>query len=135
MIFSDRFEAGQKLAQKILDDSSLSSEFSSLALAFSFNGGKVAKVVAEVLKMPLVNLENSSNLKDKVVFLIDDGSLSEKDLKKVLSKIRILEPKKIVVAMPVIAKDFLEKVKDLADQVFYLEALEIFFNVNQFYQK
>jgi len=39
------------------------------------------------------------------------------------------------VAMPMISKDFLEEVKNLADQVFYLEAPEIFFNVSQFYQK
>jgi len=135
MIFSDRFEAGQKLAQKILDDSIFPTEFSSLALAFSLDGSKVAQMMAEVLKIPLVDLSNDLNLKDKIVFLIDDGALEKKGLKTAIEKIRAFSPKKIVVAMPMIAKDSLEEVKNLADQVFYLETPEIFFNVSQFYQK
>jgi predicted phosphoribosyltransferase len=135
MIFSDRFEAGQKLAQKILDDSTLSTGFSSLALAFSPGGNEVAKVVAEVLKIPMTDLENDLDLKDKIVFLIDDGSLEEKNFKTAIGKIRVFSPKKIIVAIPMISKEFLEEIKSLADQVFYLEALEIFFNVDQFYQK
>lgn len=135
MIFSDRFEAGQKLAQKILDDSIFPTEFSSLSLAFSSGGNEVAKAVAEVLKIPMIDLGDKPDLKDKIVFLIDDGSLEEKNFKTAIGKIRVFSPKKIVVAIPMISKEFLEEIKSLADQVFCLEALEIFFNVNQFYQK
>ena len=135
MIFSDRFEAGQKLAQKILDDSALSAEFSSLVLAFSPDGNEIAKGVVELLKIPLADLDNNLDFKDKIVFLIDDGALEKKSLEIAMGKVRGFGPKRIVIAMPIIAKDSLEEIKNLADQVFYLEALDIFFNVNQFYQK
>ncbi len=135
MIFSDRFEAGQKLAQKILDEAIFCREFSPSALAFSPESLETAKGMAQVLKIPLLELKDVLDLKNKIVFLVDDGSLGEKSFKIAINKVRLFNPKKIVVAMPIIAKSFLEEIKNLADQVFYLESLEIFFNTDQFYQK
>jgi len=135
MIFSDRFEAGQKLAQKILDESVFSREFSPSALAFSPESLQAAKGMAQVLKIPLLELKDVLDLKNKIIFLVDDGSLGEKSFKIAINKVRLFNPKKIVVAMPIISKSLLSEIKNLADQVFYLESLEIFFNTDQFYQK
>ena len=44
-------------------------------------------------------------------------------------------PKKIIVAVPVIARDTLAKIEELADEVVYLEAPTLFFAVGQFYRE
>jgi len=43
-------------------------------------------------------------------------------------------PKEVILAVPVIAKEKLEEMKEKFDRVVYLEAPELFINVGQFYE-
>jgi putative phosphoribosyl transferase len=75
------------------------------------------------------------NLKDKVVIITDDGVATGATMKAAIEFTRQQNPQKIIVAVPVIAFDTLEKIQKQADEVIYLEAPELFFAVGQFYQQ
>jgi len=75
------------------------------------------------------------DLKDKIVILTDDGVATGATMAAAVEIVRQQEPKKIIVAVSVIAKDSLEKIAALADEVIYLQAPELFFAVGQFYRE
>lgn len=75
------------------------------------------------------------DLKDKVVVLTDDGVATGATMEAAVEVVRQLEPKKIVVAVPVIARDSLARIEAKADEVIYLDAPELFFAVGQFYKE
>jgi putative phosphoribosyl transferase len=73
-------------------------------------------------------------LKGKTVIITDDGVATGATMKAAIEIIRQESPQKIVVAVPVIARDALKEIENLADEVIYLEAPELFFAVGQLYQ-
>jgi len=75
------------------------------------------------------------DLKNKIVILTDDGVATGATMAMAVEIVRQQEPKKIIVAVPVIARDSLEKIANLADEVVYLQAPELFFAVGQFYRE
>jgi predicted phosphoribosyltransferase len=75
------------------------------------------------------------DLKDKVVVITDDGVATGSTIKAAIEVVRQSNPQKIIVAIPVIARDALKEIENLADEVIYLEAPELFFAVGQFYQE
>jgi len=75
------------------------------------------------------------DLKKKIVILTDDGVATGATMAAAVEIVRQQEPKKIIVAVPVIARDSLEKISALADEVIYLQAPELFFAVGQFYKE
>jgi len=75
------------------------------------------------------------DLKDKIIILTDDGVATGATMAAAVEIVRQQEPKKIIVAVPVIARDSLEKIASLADEVVYLRAPELFFAVGQFYRE
>lgn len=75
------------------------------------------------------------NLKDKLVIITDDGVATGATMKAAIEIVRQENPQKIIVAVPVIAKDALKEIEGLADEVVYLEAPDLFFAVGQFYQE
>jgi putative phosphoribosyl transferase len=74
------------------------------------------------------------NLKNKIVIITDDGVATGSTIKAAVEIVRQSNPQKIIVAVPVIAKDTLPQIESIADEVVYLEAPELFFAVGQFYQ-
>jgi putative phosphoribosyl transferase len=74
------------------------------------------------------------DLKKKTVILTDDGVATGATMLVAVKMVRQQEPKKIIVAVPVTARDSLKKLEAEADEVVYLEAPLIFFAVGQFYQ-
>lgn len=74
-------------------------------------------------------------LKGKTVIITDDGVATGATIMAAVEIVRQQEPKKIIVAVPVVAKDTLGKIETLADEVIYLEAPEVFFAVGQFYKE
>jgi len=74
-------------------------------------------------------------LSNKVVIVTDDGVATGATMKAAVEIVRQYNPQKIIVAIPVIAKDTLREIEELADEVVYLEAPELFFAVGQFYQE
>lgn len=75
------------------------------------------------------------DLKNKTVILVDDGVATGATMMAAVQIVRQQSPKKLVVAVPVIAKDSLAKIQSLADEVIYLEAPDLFFSVGQFYKE
>lgn len=197
MIFQDRAEAGEKLAQKIKElwpDERLANQ--TIVLAIPRGGVAVGKQIAETLSCPLdliitkkigapgnpelaigavgivgepvideelalrtgadenylkdqiANIKKEIakkekelrgdklklNLKDKVVILTDDGVATGATMKAAVEIVRQDNPQKIMVAVPVIARDSLKEIEKVADEVLYLETPELFFAVGQFYQ-
>jgi putative phosphoribosyl transferase len=74
------------------------------------------------------------DLKNKVVVITDDGVATGATVKSAIEIVRQANPQKIILAVPVIAKESLNEIENLADEVVYLEAPELFFAVGQFYQ-
>lgn len=74
------------------------------------------------------------NLKNRIVILTDDGVATGATMMAGIEIVRQQNPKKIIVAVPVIARDTLDKVKALADEVICLDSPMMFFAVGQFYQ-
>ncbi|MBU3957332.1 phosphoribosyltransferase [Patescibacteria group bacterium] len=75
------------------------------------------------------------NLKDKTVIITDDGVATGATMEAAVEVVRQQEPKKIIVAIPVIARDSLKKLEEKADEVIYLDAPIMFFAVGQFYRE
>jgi putative phosphoribosyl transferase len=73
-------------------------------------------------------------LKGKNVIITDDGVATGSTIQSAIEIARQAEPQKIILAVPVVAKEALSKLEKLADEVVYLEAPELFFAVGQFYQ-
>ena len=69
-----------------------------------------------------------------MVVITDDGVATGSTMKAAIEIIRQESPQKIIVAVPVIAKDTLKEIENLADEVIYLKAPDLFFAVGQFYQ-
>lgn len=76
----------------------------------------------------------SLDLKDKTVILTDDGVATGATMLAAVEIIRQQNPKRLIVAVPVIARDTLTKIETQSDEVVYLEAPQLFFAVGQFYQ-
>ncbi len=97
---------------------------------------KIANLKSEVARRfkEYHGQKSAINLKDKLVIITDDGVATGATMKAAIEIVRQENPQKIVVAVPVIAKEALKEIEDLADEVVYLEAPELFFAVGQFYQ-
>lgn len=73
-------------------------------------------------------------IKGRLVIIADDGIATGATAKAAVAVVRNFNPKEVVIAVPVIAADSLPEIKRVADKVIYLEAPEMFFSVDQFYQ-
>lgn len=74
------------------------------------------------------------NLKNKIVIVVDDGVATGYSLKAALQYVRTFKPKRVIIAVPVIAADTLSDIKKEVDEVFYLDAPWNFGAVGAFYQ-
>lgn len=74
------------------------------------------------------------DLKNKIAILVDDGVATGSTMLAAVKSTRSKGVKKIIVAIPVTARDSLEKIKEQADEVVYLNAPLFFGAVGAFYQ-
>jgi predicted phosphoribosyltransferase len=74
------------------------------------------------------------DIKGKIVILIDDGVATGSTMRAAIASAKAKGVKKIVVAVPVIARDTLRKIEKEADEVIYLDAPFIFGAVGRFYE-
>ena len=79
--------------------------------------------------------KSQPDFKDKVIILTDDGVATGATMLAAIEVLRQHQPQKIVVAVPVIARDTVSKLESQADAVIYLEAPLMFFAVGQFYKE
>jgi len=73
-------------------------------------------------------------LEGKKVILVDDGIATGATVIAAIRQVREEAPDEVIVAVPVISRSALGKVKEEADRVIYLESPELFFSVSQFYR-
>ena len=73
-------------------------------------------------------------LTNKTVILTDDGVATGHTLLSVIDLIRKDKPRKLVVAVPVSAREAIRKVEEVADEVICLSAPEDFRSVGQYYE-
>ncbi|MBD3359672.1 MAG: phosphoribosyltransferase [Candidatus Buchananbacteria bacterium] len=74
------------------------------------------------------------NLKNKTVIIVDDGIATGLTMQAAIKSVKEKQPKKIIVAVPVSAKDSLKKIKELVDQVICLHTPFFFGAVGAFYE-
>lgn len=74
-------------------------------------------------------------LDGKTVVLTDDGVATGATTIAAIRAVRNMEPKKVILAVPVIAGDTVEKIKKEVDELIYLEAPWDFYAVGQFYEE
>ena len=74
------------------------------------------------------------NLQGKIAILVDDGVATGLTLRAAIKSVKIKNAKKIVVAVPVIAQDSLEKIENEVDEVVYLNSPLYFSAIGSFYE-
>jgi len=73
-------------------------------------------------------------LKNKIVIIVDDGLATGYTMLAAIKYAKSKKPKKIVVAVPVAARESFETIKKEADEVIYLEIPLFFGSVGSFYR-
>lgn len=75
-----------------------------------------------------------SSLKGKLVIIVDDGIATGATIKAAVAVVKNFSPKEVIIAVPVIALETLPEIKKMVDRIIYLEAPEMFFSLEQFYE-
>jgi predicted phosphoribosyltransferase len=98
----------------------------------------------EIVKQKLTEFEKKENdfrggrpipeIQGKTIIITDDGIATGATIKAAIATVRNFRPKEVVVAVPVIAQDALVEIKQKAERAVFLEAPEMFFSVDQFYE-
>ena len=95
---------------------------------------EIAQKQEEVHRRLKAYRKNTSyNLYDKNIILVDDGIATGSTIFAILYWIRKQKPKKILLAVPVIPPNTLDKLKDYVDEVIALIVPDDFTTVGQFY--
>jgi putative phosphoribosyl transferase len=84
------------------------------------------RVYREDLQLP--------DLRDTTVILVDDGIATGSTAQAAIKALRILKPKKLILATPVAAEDALEMLSPLVDEICCLSSPAVFFGIGQFYE-
>jgi putative phosphoribosyl transferase len=74
------------------------------------------------------------NLENKTVIIVDDGIATGLTMRAAIKSVKEKKAKKVIVAVPVSAKDSLKIIADEVDQIIYLDAPLFFGAVGAFYQ-
>ncbi len=70
----------------------------------------------------------------RTVILIDDGIATGGSIRAALRGLRRLDPKKVVLAVPVAPSDTIESLRPEADEIVCLDTPEFFFAIGEFYE-
>lgn len=76
----------------------------------------------------------SKNAFDRVAIVVDDGIATGSTMAAALKMVRAMQPKKLVCAVPVAARDSLRRLKSLADDIVCLNSVEHFGAVSLYYR-
>lgn len=158
MIFQNRIEAGERLAVQVAKVGKVAKveKGKGIVLGIPRGGVVVAKIVADKLGWPLDVLPakkigapgnpelaigarvgpTSLKLRGvKTVVLIDDGVATGLTMEAGINWLRRKQAGKIIVAVPVAAKDSAERLKTLVDGWICLHEADDLYAVGQFYRE
>ncbi|MCL4361603.1 phosphoribosyltransferase [Candidatus Dependentiae bacterium] len=79
--------------------------------------------------------EKPLSLKDKIVIIVDDGIATGTTMLLTIKLVKMENPQKIIVAVPVAPKMAIEKITKEVDEIICLDTPEFFFGISQFYQR
>ena len=79
--------------------------------------------------------DQQMDFKDKIVILTDDGIATGYTMLAAIKFIKSEKPKKIILAIPVVPADNVDKFRGLVDEFIYLEIPVLFAAVGQFYEQ
>ena len=125
-----------------------STSLSRRSLVYNFRLGKELGIGSEAIRKKIVSLQddlqselsyvrekrNKVYLKNRLVVLVDEGVASGDTMISVARHIWGFEPRKLVVAVPVVSRGALEKLEKEVDGVYFLQAPEDFYEVSQWYR-
>lgn len=74
------------------------------------------------------------SLKNKIIILVDDGLATGATLRAAIAAIKQHHPAKIIVALPVAAKESYEQFKNMVDEMICLILPEDFYSISQWYE-
>ena len=151
MIFVDRVDAGQKLAEIVAKKI----QGTGLVLGIPRGGVVPAKIVADKLGWPLDilaakkvgapgNPELAVGAKVKPsalkvsglnIILVDDGIATGYTMEAAINWLRAHRAKQVIVAVPVCARDTAERLKPLVDQWFCVYEAPDLMAIGQFYEE
>lgn len=75
------------------------------------------------------------NLNNKTVIIIDDGVATGYSLQAAIEHVKAQNPQKIIVAVPVVPADTLQKIQPKISEFITIMTQEEFFSVSQFYEQ
>jgi len=73
------------------------------------------------------------NLRDTTAIIVDDGIATGSTMRAAIATAKVAHARKIVVAVPVLPKDAIKKMKEAVDEVVYLRAPSLLFAVGASY--
>ena len=73
-------------------------------------------------------------LNNKVIVLVDDGIATGATFKAAIQALKILKPKRLIVATPVASQSSLQEITALVDETVCLATPEPFYSIGQWYQ-
>jgi putative phosphoribosyl transferase len=79
-------------------------------------------------------VNDRKNWQDKKLILVDDGIATGLTIKAAILELREYNPKKIIVATPVVSPDVAEELKTMVDEIYFISAPVHFMSVGQFYR-
>jgi len=74
-------------------------------------------------------------LAGKTVIVVDDGIATGFTVQAALKSVRNMDPRRLVLAVPVMPADTVRLLRDKVDELVYLHAPELFYAVGQFYME
>ena len=78
--------------------------------------------------------EHFSEMQGKIIMLVDEGSESGLKLMGAIKTVLTMNPKAVYVAVPVIPTDLLDGIEPLADEIFYVSALDDYIQTESYYE-
>jgi len=76
-----------------------------------------------------------AGVEGRTVILTDDGVATGATIEAAIIWLKAQRPARVILAVPVIAADTLERLRPLVDESIYLDAPEMFYAVGQFYRE
>lgn len=83
---------------------------------------KIRKLLKDQQKKFLSNRIPSS-VKNKIAFIVDDGITTGNTMLAAISQVKLMKPKKIVIAVPFASRDSVNKLSQHVDEIVYLREL------------